>query len=994
VLQIRYLGPLEVSREGEPVALGGPKERGLLLRLALSPNRGVSDDQLVDAVWGEEPPAAAIKVLQNCVLRLRKAVGGDVIVRRSGAYEIVVDDDTIDALVVETLRRDARDAAAAGNHQKTATLCAEALAMWRGPAVPELAGMAFASAEAGRLHELFLWFTEARIDAELAVGHHGELVADLAALSAAEPRREGFWAQRLLALYRSGRQAEALRVYQDLRATLGEELGLEPSTELAELERAIATQSPELARSAVMMPSATPSAIHNLPAEHTTFVGRESELHEVTALLAADALVTVVGPGGVGKTRLLLESASRQVPDFTDGCWFSALGPVHDPQLVPAVVASALGLTEQPRRSIADTLVERLALSHALLVIDNCEHVIEAVAALVDDVLSSCPNVRILASSREPLGLRAEAVLQLRPLELPSHPSADLEAISEFDAVALFVERASKARAEFALSEANAADVVRICRSLDGLPLAIELVATLVRQLTVAELGRRLESHLRLPSVGRGREPRHASVQAAIDWSYQLLTEDERLVFDRLTVFAGGFTMDAAEAVLAGLVGSDVIERAGALVDKSLVVFEDGGRRGRYRMLETIRRYGADRLDELPDAGAVRDSHLRWYVDLAERFAAQQDSSARTGLLDELEVEEDNVRAALVFAETVADGDVLSPLAVTLLPFWRIRGHFAEGRRWLAVASVRSADPQVRAEALSGEGSLALLQGDYRDARRVLEHALELFRDLGDDAGAARSLHALGQVASYQGDRRASRARFEEALEAFAPVDDAGGVAAVRHDLGRLASHQGDYAAAEASLSEALSAFRALGDIRGTADALHDLGRVATRRRDHGVARANLQDALALYSDVGDRRGIAASSYALGRLAFQCDDFDEARASFTDSVDRFRILGDPHGAAWPLHGLGLLAEREGDTALAAATFEEVLAIGRSLDSGPLVMTAVLALGDLSESAGDVAGARSLLEQALDVATEMGYAPDVAHVHERLRELSSSEPPVD
>jgi predicted ATPase/class 3 adenylate cyclase len=1056
----------------------------------------------------------------------------------------------------------AREASRATQHQRAAEACAQALAQWRGPALEELADMPFARAEIEHLQELRLTILETLVDVRLALGEHHELVAELARLTAQEPLRERFWAQRMLALYRTGRQSDALRAYQEIRRLLDEELGLAPGPHLVELERKILRQAPELAFDAAPLPSGivtflmtdiegstrllhelsdddyrealeahnaivrraisessgwevsttgdgflavfataadavtaagraqqalhehpwplarevrvrmglhtgpgaptrerdyisiavnevarvcdaahggqivlseetvgalrdrlagrlalrplgryrlrgflepvalfqqewstqtrefpplrVAAAGHNLPAERTRFVGRETELAQLAQMLAEHQLVTVVGPGGVGKTRTTLQVAARTRLSYPDGVWLANLGSVVDPELIPSVVAASVGVEERSPRPIRESLLDRLSGSQLLLVLDNCEQVLDAAATLADEIIGSSPAVTILASSREPLGVPGEVVLQLSPLPLPE--AGGLDALLDSDAVRLFVERARAARSDFSVSAQNAAELSELCRLLDGLPLALELVAPLVRQLALPELVARTRAELLMSQPARGRAARHATLRAAIDWSYRLLDETQRRAFETLGVFAGGFTFSAVDAVSGH---GDVAAALPALVDKSLVVLDERGG-SRYRMLGTIRRFAIERLDERADGEAVRSAHLRWCLQLAA------DVEALTGpdqarVLDQLELEQDNLRAALAWAEiTAGEHEALGRLALSLVPYWRIRGHFTEGRHWLTAAARLCADERLRADAALGEARFALAQGDYAYAGLVLEQTLAEFRRLEELRGVARSLHALGELAAYQGEHQASRARFEEALQTWTAIGDRRGLALVHHEMGRALRFQGDYDTATLHLSDSLRLYRELDDVRGTADCLHELGRLARRRLDGAAATRDLRAALALYSELGDRTGIARSNYGLGAVAYQERDYDEARARFAEAVASFRAVSDPHGGAWPLRGLAQIAAEHGDYETAHNLFEEVLAIGRKLDSGPVLMSGLWGLGDLARARGDDATATSLLRDALEVALKIGYQSDVLAIQESLNSVVARE----
>ena len=541
-LEFRLLGPLEVLAGGDRVPVPGAKERSLLALLLLHAGRVVSADRLLAELWGERLPEDPANALQTRVAKLRRALGqagarGLLASRRPG-YVLEVAPEQVDVHRFERLlaeaRRTAVTAGASGRFE-------EALALWRGPALADFANEGFAQAEIGRLEELRLVAVEGRLDTELAAGNHAELVGELEALAAAHPLRERFRAQLMVAMYRSGRQADALAAYRAARAVLAGELGIDPSPELRQLEQAILVQDPSLA---APEPLAGPAG--NLPSRLTSFVGRRADLERVQRLLAGRRLVTLTGPGGVGKTSLALAAAAA-AGRHRGGVWLVELASLADPSLVATVVAGALelrdtlgGVAGQAPLPPLERLVQFAQEGDRLLVLDNCEHLVQACAELAETLLRAAPGLRILATSRERLGVPGEALWPVAPLELPGEALSP-EALAGFDVVRLFLDRAAAVRPGFALDAATAPAVARICRRLDGLPLAVELAAARVRSLPVTEIAARLDDRLALLTGGpRTAASRQQALRATLDWSYRLLAEPERRLFSRLAVFAGG----------------------------------------------------------------------------------------------------------------------------------------------------------------------------------------------------------------------------------------------------------------------------------------------------------------------------------------------------------------------------------------------------------------------------------------------------------------------
>jgi predicted ATPase/DNA-binding SARP family transcriptional activator len=614
-VDVRLLGTLEVFDDaGQAVTVSGAKLRALLAELALRPGQVVSADRLVDDLWGYDAPSKALNSLQVLVSKLRRAFPHGVVATRPPGYVLDVAPDSVDIVRFSHLSARGRAALVVGDADDAAATLKEALALWRGEALAEFAYDEFARAEATRLEEERMAVVEDRVEADLACGRHGQLVAELEVLVAEEPLRERRRGQLMLALYRSGRQAEALRQYQDARRALGDELGLEPGPELRHLEAAILANDPGLdLPDRVAPPVRRPRRRSRLPVPLTPTIGRERELSELRAKVEVNRLVTVVGPGGVGKTRLAIETARSFDETCESGAWFIELAPVSEANLVASITAS-LEVPDLPGLGWSgggglDRLIDFLSAKEGLLVLDNCEHVIEEAARVVSSVLSACPELRVLVTSREILGVLGEQLWPAPPLS----PGA---------AVALFADRATAADPGFALGDDGKGVVAEICDRVDWFPLAIELAAARVRAFPLAQIAAGLDDRFRLLSDGpRTAETRHHSLRAVVDWSYDLLFESERRLFERLSVFSGGCQIDAACAVCADehLPAADIPDLLMRLVDKSVLVVDKSGQEARFSMLQTLAEYARDRLAAAGDETTVQDRQRHWFAQLAGR---------------------------------------------------------------------------------------------------------------------------------------------------------------------------------------------------------------------------------------------------------------------------------------------------------------------------------------------------------------------------------------
>jgi predicted ATPase/DNA-binding SARP family transcriptional activator len=724
-------------------------------------------ERLVEALWGDDPPHRAVEMLHVRISELRRFLHAepDIIVTRRPGYVLDVASERVDAQRFEIAVPEARRALDDGDAAVAVTGLDAALAMWRGPALPEIADRSFAQPYVARLENLHTQAVEDRIAARLALGQHRDVVAELEALVREHPLHERHRHLLMLALYRDGQQSEALEVYQQGVELLREELGIDPSQDLQDLWLKILRHDAGLSAPQVIAVSRRQA--HELPVELTSFVGRDAELQDTCTRLAASRLVTLSGVGGAGKSRLAIEVAQERREAFPDGIWIVELALVGDPALVSSTVAAVVGAHERPQDSLRDAIVERLRSAVSLLVLDNCEHLVEEVADLTRDLLRRCPGLRVLCTSREKLGLAGEVVIEVSGLTVPQPADAAAELVLASGAARLFVERAEAAQSRFRLTDNNAPAVAEIARRLDGLPLSIELAAAHTAAFAPAQIAAGLQDQFRLLSGGsRAALPRHRTLRAVVDWSYDLLTEDEQRLFDRLTVFVGGFGIDAVVAVG----GTDAPDLLARLVDKSLVTADVVEPEYRYRMLETLRAYGLEELNRQGVTAEVRDAHARYYFDLATAAAVGLRSKDLASWLDRLNLEHANLRAALDWSLASDANETAAGIAAALYPFWDLRGFYSEGREWLrrVLMAGRRLSPPLRARVLMGATTLAVIQGDITAATAAGEEAASLSRATGDLAGLSHALQYLGFMAVLLEDHNQARALLAEAERAGA----------------------------------------------------------------------------------------------------------------------------------------------------------------------------------------------------------------------------------
>jgi predicted ATPase/DNA-binding SARP family transcriptional activator len=1079
-MEFLILGPLQVREEGAELSLGGPQERELLALLVVGANHTVSVDRLIDELWPDEPPKTARNIVQRYVSNLRRELGeagaSRLITEHSGYSLRLEDGDWVDALrFVELVERGEK--LATENPPVAVSHLDEALALWRGPLLGSGEAGTTMSAEATRLDELRLQATEARVEAELALGRHRGLVAELEGLVQRYPLRERLRSQLMMALYRSGRQADALRVYTEAKQLLGEELGLEPSPDLASLEgqillrdpaldlEAVAPPSPDLPTGAVTFlfaandegvfdairhsvqrnhgfmfrdagvqegaafvsapqalsaalsaglamggddstgglrmalhtgtafpqdgdyadpavertvslleaahpgqilvssttadlsrdtlggavgladvgsyligssgrpenvyqlyhedlptefpPLAAPrQASTNLPAAISSFVGRAAELDEVEALLEDSRLVTLVGAGGAGKTRLALETAGRVIDGYPDGVWLVELATITLPDLFAATVARALGIRPQAAVPTIDTVLGHLRHRRLLLMLDNCEHLVEAAASFSARALRECPGLTILATSRERLAVDGETVWTIPPMTMPD-PTMGPESLLEADAIRLLADRGAQARSGFQLDATNTTAATVICRRLDGLPLAIELAAARLRVLSVEELAGLLDDRFDVLTAGtRSADPRHQTLRAAVDWSYRLLSDEERATFRGLTVFAGGLGVEAAAAVVAPKKdNAEVIETLQRLVDKSLLVAEPGGdNASRFRLLETLRRYGYERLVDEGEEDRVLHRHAGYFLDLAETARDRVRGPDQRLWFQRLEVEHNNMRKALEWTLDSGDVETATRIVVALRESWHVHGHWREGRHWLDRCLEGSSElsPMLQAEAHHAAGVFAALRRDYDQAMPHLEAALAIYLD----------------------------------------VDDTAGIADVSFDLAQAVARHGDYPRASSMLEESCGLYKEVGDRRGVAECNCVLAQLAVRRGDHDSATELASEARAIAEEIGDHYGVSWGVLVLAERSLAHNDLDAAETLFAQTLVMAEEIGNAQFVANGLQGLGQVEVARGHCERASELLGKSLRINWDVGDTLFVAGGLSSMAELAMACGD------------------------------------------
>ncbi|WP_131746252.1 BTAD domain-containing putative transcriptional regulator [Frankia sp. Cppng1_Ct_nod] len=1040
-MRVALLGPLAIAddlRAGgalRPLDTGGPRLRCLLALLALNADRAVGFATLANALWGDQPPNGATNALQSLVSRLRRTLRenwlptisdgtGQLVVTTTAGYRLAIDPDDVDVHRFDRLTGDGRRALTGGDPATATELLYSALDLWRGPAFVDISGVAVTASHVARFEDLRITALENLFGAELALGRQADILGDLEGLARAHPLRERLRVHWITALARLGRTADALAVFESTRQALADELGASPSPELAGIHLALLRDDPDLvcgdptsARRCAVPAAPLPMSnlpMSNLPIPLTTFVGRDEELRQVTATLVSHRLVTLTGAGGSGKTRLAIESAKRLIHETVDEIRFVELASVDDPADVPEAVrnileapgttgfgpaAGARSTGAVPRQREADVLGRLAAvLAHrrALVILDNCEHVVGAAAVVADAILAAGSQVRVLATSRERLAVTGERLVVVGPLPLPP-ADADPTVALRSPAVALLADRAAAVCPGFIVDRRTVGAVAEICRRLDGLPLAIELAAARLRALSPRQVATRLDDRFRLLTAGsRTALPRHQTLRAVIAWSWDLLVPAERTVARRLAVCPAGAALEAAEEICSdtALPRADVLDLLTSLVDKSLVIATGenswDGRTDevRYRMLDTVRVFATERLAEAGEADRVRENHARYYTRLAETAEPYLRTEDQIEWIHRLDAENDNLLAALRWAVDGQHADTAVRLGAAVGWLWTMRGlhHQAATRLAPVVALQGPASLEARARAMfihAMNRQIPIRQDG--DSAALADALLPVVRRAVAESDSPMLALAEPMVAAWTTDSPAAREAFGDIVAHPDPWTRA----VALFIRGSIAENAGDAAAAASDFARSLKAFRITGDRWGLHVGLRVIAEARALAGRHAEAVEACRQALELAVEVGAWDDAGWTRIMIGFQLARAGELPGARAEIEEAARLAARHGPGLTALLIDIGRGEIERRAGNPARAHDHYRRALEARG--EAGPLqIKVAALAgLGYLATADGDVERSRTLLTEAVRLADECHDMPAMAWAVEAMADAALS-----
>lgn len=1008
ILKLKLFGQLHLIVGATLITpLLRPRARRLLAYLLLHRHTSLPRQEVAFKLWLDSPEKEALGTLRRALSELRAALpewpAGEWIVESPDGLRWNLDAPYwLDVEAYERLIE-----------QPTSARLQEAIPLYTGDLLVDFDDE-WLLVERERLRQLFsdtlerlAILLEAEHDYRAALSYAQRLLRH-------DPLREETYRllMRLHAL--SGDRTGALRIYQTCAAVLKRELDVEVSPMTREVYEQVVRLEVTPAPAAIrpLQPRT-----HNLPLQLASFIGRKRELVEIKRWFQQTRLLTLTGPGGCGKTRLALQVAGEAVVEMKDGVWLVELASLSDPAHVPQGVAAAMGLHEQPGRALLNTLTDYLQSKELLLILDNCEHLLAACAQLSEVLLRSCAHVRILATSRERLNILGETVWLVPSLSLPASHHSTPDALLQSEAICLFVERAAAVLPTFALTQQNAAAVAHICQRLDGIPLAIELAAARIRLLTPTQIAGRLNDLFRLLTQGsQVAPPRQQTLRATMDWGYALLSQEEQDLFCGLAVFAGGWSLEAAEAICVDEGGtlpvkdevsppreaftlhpSEVLELLSQLIDKSLVIAEMQVGEARYRMLEPIRQYAAQKLRESGKAGQLQERHCQFFLKLAKEMEPKLKGSEQVQALDRLDIEHDNLRATLRWALNQRTAEAGLQLVGALKYFWVRRDYLREGYEWTEQALARTealGRTQLRAKALDSLMNLNYHQGQFSEAQSLAETCLEMFRQFKDNRSIADTLRILGWIAWHRNDYPSAQSLYEQGLALYREVGDKAGIADFLHLLGHVTLDQGQHASAQSCFADSLALFRELDDKEAVTILVGDLGLLAYLQEDFAAACTFFEESLALFQEMSSRDGIARVLNRLGDLARCQGNYVQAEALYQESLALFQEIGGKPSIASAFHNLGYVAQQRGDYGQAGTLFKEALGLFQEISDTKGVVECLMGLAGVVGAQGDSDRAARLLGAAEALRETVGATLWPANRIEYYRNLATLRAQLD